>query len=191
MPVSAKIRKRQYEAAVRREEYLARTDRPYKETVSKKPKERVYYGSYLMKEAAKSYLVETQVSERAFNWLTGRAPGADGEASATAAAKLGLKLSVVDTDIVVDHPKFWQPAKIHAGIGLATPTAKKTPWGTRTTKTVSANYSCAISGGIANVTYDSIMDKAKALFTDRAGQLGDSSYRQFYLSPEMMNTQFD
>lgn len=173
MAVSAKIRKRQYEAALRREQYLK--DRVQDESsVQKAPKSKVYYPSYIFKQSSKSLHIELQASERAITWLGG-------------ATVLGLKIAMDATDLETGKPRFWTPAKVHAGIGLANPKRTTTPWKTRSTKTTSASYSSPIGAGVDNATYDGVLAKATALKTARSGQLGDPSYAVFYVTPETYN----
>lgn len=173
MAVSSKIRKRQFEAALRREQYLANLVRDEK-TVERRPKGVVFYPSYIFKQSSKSLYVQLQASERSVQWFGG-------------AGSLGLKLTLDAADLETGKPQFWQPAKVHAGIGLSAPKRTTTPWKTRSTKTTSANYVAPISSGTDNSTYEAVLAKAQALKTARQGQLGDPSYAQFYITPETYN----
>jgi hypothetical protein len=176
MTVSARTRKRQYDNAVKREAYLNKTDRPVKETVNKKPKTLLIYGSSLIKgtNGTVSSKIELQASERAVAFFGG-------------AAALGLVLPATVTDPVIRTPRFFQPAKVHAGVGLPSPTAKRSPWGTRVVKSQSAAYSAPISSNVANVTYDLIDARAKTIYTAIKNSLQDLSYATFYISPEIFN----
>jgi hypothetical protein len=93
----------------------------------------------------------------------------------------------MSTDPVTSTPRFWTPAQVHAAVGLGTPTAKRSPWGTRVVKSKSASYTAAISSSNANATYDLLDARAKAIYTSISGTLGDLSYATFYLSPEVFN----
>lgn len=176
MTTNARTRKRQYEAAVKREAYLARTDRPVKEGVSKRPKTSVIYASNLIKEGTTpislNFLI--QGSERSIAFFGG-------------IAALGLEDSASITDPIPSAPRFFTPAKVNAAVGLGTPTAKRSPWGTRVVKSKSAAYSAPISSTVANVTYDLIDARAKTIYNAIKGNLGDLSYATFYVSPEIYN----
>jgi hypothetical protein len=176
MATDSRTRKRQYEAAVKREAYLNRVDRPVKEGVSKKPKTQVVYSSYLIKgtNGTVSEKMELQGSERAITFFGG-------------VLALGLTLASANTDPIIQKSRFFIPAKVNASVGLATPTAKRSPWGTRVVKSKSANYSAPISSNVANVTYDVLDARAKTIYTAIQGNLGDLSYATFYLSPEIFN----
>jgi hypothetical protein len=182
MVTSANTRKRQYENAVKREAYLAKTDRPVKTDVTKLPKTSLEYASSLIKgtNGTISQKLEIQGSERALKFF------GNGDQAAGLTA-LGLKLASAATDPLVKQPRFWTPAKINAAVGLATPTAKRSQWGTRVVKSKSATYSAPVSSNVANVTYDLLDARAKTLYTAISSRLGDLSYATFYLSPEMFN----
>jgi hypothetical protein len=176
MAVSARTRKRQYENALKREEYLNKVDRPVKETVSKKPRTAVMYRSCVLKSGSPlaSEIFGLQASERALAFFGG-------------AGALGLQLAATYTDPVVSAPRFFTPAMVNAGVGLTSPTAKRSPWGTRVVKSKSASYSAPISGVDADVLYDELDARAKTIRTAIATSLGDLSYATFYLSPEIVN----
>jgi hypothetical protein len=176
MATDSRTRKRQYENAVKRETYLNKVDRPVKENVSKKPKTGVIYASSLIKKGDPGVSQEfiIQGSERAIAFFGG-------------VAALGLKSEASATDPLPATPRFWVPAKVHAGVGLGTPTAKRSPWGSRVVKSKSATYSAPISATVANVTFDSLQTRAKTIFTAIKANLGDESYSSFYLSPETYN----
>jgi hypothetical protein len=176
MTTSARVRKRQYEAAVKRENYLNKPDRPVKETVSKRPKTAVIYASSLIKgsNGTVSQKIEVQSSERSIAFFGG-------------VTQLQTPLASTATDPLIRTPRFWTPAKVHAGVGLVTPTAKRSSWGTRVVKSKSASYSAVISSSNPNVTYDLQDARAKAIYTAISVNLGDLSYATFYLSPEMFN----
>lgn len=176
MAVSARIRKRQYENALKREAYINKVDRPVKETVDKKPKRAVVYRSYMLKKGspAVSEIFGIQASERALTFFGG-------------AGALGLQLAEVYTDPLISAPRFFIPAKVNAGVGIGTPTAKRSPWGTRVVKSKSASYSAPISGTDSDVIYDEIDARAKNIRTAINNNLGDLSYATFYLSPEIVN----
>jgi hypothetical protein len=176
MTTSARTRKRQYEAAVKREAYLARTDRPVKEGVTKRPKTLVVYASTLLKGTSGilSEKFEVQSSERAIAFFGGVAP-------------LQTPLASTLASPLPRAPRFFTPAHVHASVGLGTPTAKRSAWGTRVVKSKSASYSAAISSSSSNATYDLLDARAKAIYTAISGTLGDLSYATFYLSPEIFN----
>jgi hypothetical protein len=182
MVVSANTRKRQYENTLKREAYLAKTDRPIKETVSKRPMTAVVYRSTLIKSTngTISQLLEIEGSERAIKFFGNGAQEAG-------LAALGLTLASAAADPLVSKPRFWTPAKVNAAVGLGTPIPKKSSWGTRVVKSKSATYSAPISLAATNVTYDLLDAKAKTLYTAISSRLGDLSYASFYLSPEMFN----
>jgi len=177
MTTSSRTRKRQYDAAVRREAFLARTDRSVKESVSKRPKTSVIYASNLIKTGSPSISEEfsIQASERAVAFFGG-------------IAALGLRALASSPDPIPSAPRFFTPAKVNAAVGIGTPTAKRSPWGTRVVRSKSAAYSAAISATIANVTYDAIDARAKTIYTAISGSLGDLSYAMFYVSPEIFNS---
>ncbi len=186
MATSSRVRKRQYEAAVKREAYLNRVDRPVKEGVSKRPKTSVIYSSYLLKTGGNvSQLLSIEASERSLLFFTKSTASPNFVFTDPILAPLGLKATASITDAIVSAPRHWTPAKVHAGIGLTTPTAKRSAWGTRVVKSKSANYSAPISATVANVTYDILDSKTKSLFDNLKTQLGDTSYASFYLSPEL------
>jgi hypothetical protein len=176
MAVSARTRKRQYENALKREEYLNKVDRPVKETVSKKPRTAVMYRSCLLKSGTPlaSEIFGIQSSERAIAFFGG-------------AAALGLQLTSAYPDPVIAAPRFLTPAKVNAGVGLTSPTAKRSPWGTRVVRSKSASFSAPISGTDSDVLYDELDARAKNIRTAIAASLGDLSYATFYLSPEIVN----
>jgi hypothetical protein len=176
MAVRSKIRKRQYETALKREEYLNKPDRPVKTAVEKRPKTKVMYRSHVLKKGspAASEIFGISASERSLAFFGGE-------------AALGLQLASAYTDPVIGAPRFFTPAKVNAGVGLTAPTAKRSPWGSRVVKSQSANYSAPISGTDTDVTYDELDARAKAIRTAITNKLGDLSYATFFLSPELMN----
>jgi hypothetical protein len=177
--------KRRADLAQARETYLARTDRPVKTAVDKRPRTNVLYHSYLIKEGnpAASFIFSVQASEAAMTFFGGAEP-------------LGLVLTSTYKDPVAAAPRHWQPAKLNAMLGVVAPTAYKSPWGTRVVKyhpttagEAQAFYSCPISANVGSSTYDAVDAKATAVFNAlKAGStLGSKSYARFYLSPEMFN----
>lgn len=176
MTTSARVRKRQYENAVKREAYLNKPDRPVKEGVSKRPKTAVIYASSLIKGAAgaSSAKFEVQSSERSIAFFGG-------------VTQLQTPLASTSADPLPRTPRFWRPAHVHAAVGLVTPTAKRSPWGTRVVKSKSATYSAVISSSSGNVTYDLLDARAKAIYMSISGSLGDLSSATFYLEPEKFN----
>lgn len=176
MATSARIRKRQYESAVKREAYLNRVDRPVKETVGKRPLTAVIYRSYMIKTGTPvaSEVFGLQGSERSIAFFGG-------------AAALGLQSAALYTDPLPETPRFFTPAKVNAGVGVGNPTAKRSPWGTRVVKSKSATYSAPISGTDVDVLYDEIDARARNIRTAIQSSLGDLSYASFYLSPEIFN----
>jgi hypothetical protein len=176
MTVRSGIRKRQYENALKREAYLNKPDRPVKTTVEKRPKTKVVYRSYVLKGGTPlvSRIFGIEGSERSIAFFGGE-------------TALGLQLASAYTDPLIGAPRFFVPAKVNAGVGIAAPTAKRSPWGSRVIKSKSANYSAPISGTDADVTYDEIDTKAKNIRTAITNKLGDLSYATFYVSPEIMN----
>jgi hypothetical protein len=176
MATSARIRKRQYEYAVKREAHLAKPDRPVKTGVSKRPRTLVIYGSTLLKgpTGTVSDKYQVQSSERSIAFFGGT-------------TALQTPLASTSPDQLPKAPRFWTPAQVHAAVGLTTPTAARSPWGTRVVKSKSASYTAAISSSNANATYDLLDARAKAIYTAISGTLGDLSYATFYLSPEKFN----
>jgi hypothetical protein len=176
MATSARIRKRQYENALRREAYQNRVDRPVRTTVTKRPLTAVIYRSYMIKSGSPlaSEIFGIQGSERGLLFFGG-------------ATALGLQTAASYTNPIIDAPRFFTPAKVNAGVGLVSPTASRSAWGTRVVKSKSATYSAPISGTDTDVLYDEIDARAKNIRTAIQGSLGDLSYASFYLSPEIFN----
>jgi hypothetical protein len=176
MATSARIRKRQYENAVKREAYLNRIDRPVKEGVSKRPRTLVQYASTLIKgtTGTVSEKFAVQSSERAILFFGG-------------VSALQTPLASASPDPLKRAPRFFVPAQVHAAVGLVTPTAKRSAWGTRVVKSKASSYTAAISSSNANATYDLLDARATAIRTAIQGSLGDLSYATFYLSPEEFN----
>jgi hypothetical protein len=177
MTTSARVRKRQYDNAVKREAYLNRPDRPVKEGVSKRPRTAVIYASTLIKgtTGSVSEKFEVQSSERSIAFFGG-------------VTALQTPLASTATSPLPKAPRFWRPAHVHAAVGLGTPTAKRSAWGTRVVKSKSATYSAVISSSNPNATYDLLDARAKAIYTAISGNLGDLSYATFYLEPEKFNS---
>jgi hypothetical protein len=176
MAVSARIRKRQYENALKREAYLNKVDRPVKETVDKRPQTAVVYRSSVLKSGTPlvSAIFGIQASERSLAFFGGE-------------AALGLQLASTYANPLISAPQFFIPAKVNAGVGLAAPTAKRSAWGTRVVKSKAASYSAPISGTDSDVLYDELDARATTIRAAITNKLGDLSYAQFYISPEIVN----
>ena len=165
--------------------FLARTDRPVKATVDRRPKRVVGYRSSLMKFTAGSVLLQLQASEAGFLFFGGLA---------------GLNL-IDNTGVLLADaaaaPRKFKPAQISAVVGDPTPTVK-TAQGSRrryvkysrlATGEQQASFTAPISLAPATVTTDQQQNAAKLLGASATivAKLGGTYGRAFFI-PEQFTS---
>lgn len=129
---SWKLRQRAEQAAAREQYYANRntSDDTFNATVESRPRIRVGYRSLNKKIGATPDHAKIAIvaSESAVKWFEGVA-----ETGELGAANTRLGLEYDDLTEFLDVEGF-SASKIHATLGAASPTAVRTPWGTRYTR---------------------------------------------------------
>lgn len=179
--LSAAIQKRRAELAEAREAYYRTRPASTVTTVRARKTDSAIYSSYLIVNSAASEDFRVSISDPAKTFFGGL-------------TALGLRDPADVTSIVSIKPKGFKPAMVKAMVGTATPTASRSPWGTRvikysagTTGAAQAHYQAPISGVDALVTYAEINTRANTIFDAVKGSLGSLDYARFVLEPEMFN----
>jgi hypothetical protein len=174
--VSIAVLERELEYARKREAYLrSTTARPVKATVDARPKQLVAYRSSSLLTGAISNLYKVQATSASLVFFNG-------------IAALGLSATLTDAS---PAPRGFQPAKISAVIGDATPSVKIAAGSTRRYIKYSANsagdaqahYSAPVSKVEPNVTADEQKDFATLLAAAIDGKLG-GQYGRVSFTPE-------
>jgi hypothetical protein len=172
------LQKREADIAQARETYMANRARSTSPTVRKRPTDKAVYGSYLIKSGGTAANVKVPVSKASVDFFGGE-------------AALGLRTIASVTDPIMEMPRNFKPAKVHAMKGTDTPVAHNTAWGSRvikystaTTGDAQAFYSAPISNGSSAPSYDAIDAKASTLYNAIKTTLGDLDYARFYVTGE-------
>jgi len=182
---SVALLERELQFARNRATFLARTDRPVKATVDKRPKQAVGYRSALLKTSAGGVLLQIQASESGITFFGG-------------IAALGL---IANTGTLLadasPSPRKFKPAQISAVVGDPTPTVK-TAQGSRrryvkysrlATGEQQASFTAPISLAPATVTTDQQQNAAKLLGASATivAKLGGTYGRAFFI-PEQFTS---
>ena len=174
--VSIAVLERELEYARKRDAYLrSTTARPVKLTVDSRPKQLVAYRSSSLLTGTTSNLYKVQATVSSLAFFNG-------------IAALGLGAILTDAS---PSPRGFQPAKISAVVGDATPSVKTAKGSTRRYIKYSANsvgdaqshYSAPISKVETNVTADEQKDFATLLAAAVDGKLG-GQYGRVSFIPE-------
>lgn len=178
---SSAVIQRQATLALARENFYRNRPASTLTTVRPRKTDSAVYASLLLKDSAGSTLFKVPVSDAAVTFFGGL-------------AALGLRSPAGITDPVSPKPRNFTPAMVKAMVGTTTPTASVSPWGTRVIKystatagTAQAHYQAAISGTVANMTYDLVDQRATTIFNAIRSTLGSLDYARFYLTPEVFN----
>lgn len=171
---------READLAKAREQYYATRTRSTATTVRSRKMRQAVYSSLNIKDAGASVLIRVPVSVPSFTFF-GQFTG------------LGLQDPATVTDPVIGEPRGkFTPSKVEASLGVATPTASLTPWGSRvirytptTTGDAQANYSAPFSTGATTPTPDTLDTKANTIYAAVKGNLGAIDYAKFYWYPEV------
>jgi hypothetical protein len=169
--------------ATARENYYKNKAANTTTTVVKRPVDTYVYNSYMLTDTAgNSVQMQVQASGPAVTLFGG-------------ATALGLVDPATVSISIGKKSREFEPAKVHAMKGAATPTASVSPWGTRVIKystttsgSTQAHYVAPVSGD-ATSTYKEVAQRAGAIHTAIKGNLGDENYYRFWMSPEIYNVQ--
>lgn len=169
--------------ATARENYYKNKAANSTTTVVKRPVDTYVYNSYMLTDTTgNSVQMQVQASGAAVTLFGG-------------ATALGLIDPATVSISIGKKAKEFQPAKVHAMKGAATPTASTTAWGTRVIKystvtsgTAQSHYSAPVSGDVTS-TYKEVAQRAGAIHTAIKANLGDENYYRFWMSPEIFNVQ--
>jgi hypothetical protein len=150
---------KELEFAQKRQTYLARTDKPVKQTVDKRIKTLVGYRSSLILIGTTNALIELQVSQEALTKYGGT----------TALGLLAGSDTLMDT--AIKEPKGFTPAQIKGLVGTSTPTVatakgsgrRYIKYGVPSAGNTQSSFTCAVSSGDVNPTPAEQAAKAKTV----------------------------
>jgi hypothetical protein len=165
-----------------REDYYAKTKDVVPTTVNPVKRSNFIYASYTFKTATAQELIELNCSQKAVDFF--------------GQTNLGLKDPQTAGLSFVPKPKGFTPAMLKAMKGATTPTARKSPWGSRVIKysadtagTNQAFYNAPLCVVGATTDVQAVISKAKIIATGLygGGTIGNNDYARVTFSPEKGN----
>lgn len=171
---------READVAKAREQYYATRPHSTSTTVKVRATDKAVYTSMNVLRGGTHALFQVPITKASRDFFGGY-------------AALGVQDPATVTDPVTSKPRGrFQPAKVLAREGIATPTAHITAWNSRvirytpsTTGTAQANFSAPFGTGATAPTPDTLDAKATQLYTAIKGKLGNLEYAEFYWIPEV------
>jgi len=175
---------RELEFARRRAAFYARTDRPTKPTVDRRPRQKVGYASPCLSKGGSTPVVQISASKDSITWF--------------GINNLGL---YVPTDTAyadgIPKPKALKPAMVKAVVGTATPVVQTARASGRryarytanTAGNAQAHYSVPISKKETLVTAQEQENQSRTVFMAVQNKL-TANYSRFYYIPERFTNSY-